>query len=419
MVFAWRGKGGRLNRQYAAEIDDVPTIRELLRSVPDVYDSQWWMDRPCRRAAFALYGTHAYADLDTYNVSTMAGLSHDAVARKVLQHCDDTDTPRPSAITCSGRGHHLKWSFAETIGREHVGRMVAVNRALATRFCSLGGDPRATDATRLLRVTGSLHSGARRLVEVLHLETRDGLTITYDPLAFSDHLVPHVNRAPTRGAVLPPADTFAYEARAGQRPARDVRHFTRESWHWALIEDMRLLPQLRWHGGVVPEGWRDTFAFLIHCQMLRIFLPDKAFKETLAVVSTMIEPEFLQKHLVALCRAAMQRAYDAYSGRGWVSTYRHGKQRLIELLAVTPGEMQHMAALIDDAEYAKRHRERERARRRAAGATERAAWLAERAERQMAACILHERAGLTWQEVADAMDLPTADAARKLAARVR
>lgn len=59
MIFAWRGKGGRLDRRWAAEVDDVQTVRHLLRGQPDVYDAQWWIDRPIHRHAFALYGTHA------------------------------------------------------------------------------------------------------------------------------------------------------------------------------------------------------------------------------------------------------------------------------------------------------------------------------------------------------------------------
>ena len=63
--------------------------------------------------------------------------------------------------------------------------MVAVNRALARKLSAFGADPRATDATRLLPVTGSLHSGAGRMVEVLHLEQRNGRTIAYDPHALA------------------------------------------------------------------------------------------------------------------------------------------------------------------------------------------------------------------------------------------
>ena len=71
-----------------------------------------------------------------------------------------------------------------------------LNRALQRRLADFGADPRATDAARLLRVTGSLHSGAKRMVEVLHLEQRDGLTITYDAHALARQIVPDADDAP-------------------------------------------------------------------------------------------------------------------------------------------------------------------------------------------------------------------------------
>ena len=75
-----------------------------------------------------------------------------------------------------------------------------------------------------------------------------------------------------------------------------------------------------------------------------------------------------------------------------------------------------MRALIDEAEYDRRHAARERARRAAAGAVERAVWLADAAERQAMARVLKAE-GLSWAEIAGRMGLPSADAARKLAAR--
>jgi hypothetical protein len=375
MIFAWRGPGGRLNRQYAAEVDDVPTIRHLLRATRDVYDCQWWMDRPLRRHAFALAGTHAYSDLDTYKVPWLAGRSLDAIATDLLHHCDETATPRPSAITCSGRGLQLKWCFDRVVGREHVGKMVALNRALTRRLSSFGGDPRATDASRLLRVTGSLHSGASRMVEVLHLEESDGKTITYDPMWLTDHLAPRADRAIADETILLPASDLGREA--GRHIRRAPGRFTRESWFWAIVEDIRMLAAMRWPGRSIPEGSRDTFAFLIACQLLRIFPPREALAETLAIVSTMIEQQFLRRHLVGLCSTAMRYARDAWAGRGWVKTYRYGKTKLIEDLGVSQDEMRQMRALIDEDERQRRDRIAAARRRRAAGKAERSAWLAE------------------------------------------
>ena len=303
----------------------------------------------------------------------------------------------------------LKWCFAEPVGREHVGTMISLNRELARRLAPFGADRAATDATRLLRVTGSLHSGAGRMVEVLHLEQRDGRTITHDPHALAERIVPRAAEASGADAVLPTAADLHREFHRDRSVAR--HRFNREGWHWALIEDMRKLPVIRW-GGIVPKGWRDTFAFLIACQLVRIFRPGEVFPEIVAVVSTIVDADFVGRHLLRLCGTAMRLARDAHAGRGWVHTYRYRKQTMIGMLQITPAEQRHMRALIGDDEYRRRHAARERARRAEAGAMSHA----ERAARQATARVLKAE-GLSWAEVAERMALPSADAARMLAAR--
>jgi hypothetical protein len=408
MIFAWRGPGGRPNRQWAAEVDDVQTVRSLLRSVPDVYDTQWWMDRPMRRHAFALAGTHAFCDFDYYKLPDLADQKPDIVGKALLRHCDDNGIPRPSAITCSGRGLNAKWCFSEPVGREHVGTMVALNRALQRRLTAFGADPQATDATRLLRVTGSLHSGAQRLVEVLHLEQRDGRTITYDPHAFAERITPRPTEAPAADIVLRPANDVQREIRRGHN---SHHRFTREGWHWTLIEDMRTLPRLRYPNGIVPEGMRDTFAFLIACQLVRIFPPGEVFPEIAAVVSTIIEPGFVAKELMHLCSSAMQRARDAWAGRGWIHIYRYRKQTMIDMLEVTWAEQRQMGALIDEAEYRRRELARLTTLRRNAGAIERSAYEARAAERRPIVKAMRAR-GMTWRAIAAELGISVSEAHR-------
>ena len=240
MIFAWRGKkSGRLDRQWAAEVDDVSTVRRLLREQPDVYETQWWMDRPIRRHAFALCGTHTYADLDFYKVPALADRAPDAIGRALLHHCDETGLPRPSAIIGSGRGLYLKWCFAEPVGREHVGTMVACK-------------PRSEG-----RLPGSLRrrcQGNRRDAAVArhrqHAQRRaphGGGAAPGTARRVDDHIRPARARQSCSCRGLPTRRPWAWcwrrrTTRTG-RPAaiamRGRHRFTREGWHWALTEDMR------------------------------------------------------------------------------------------------------------------------------------------------------------------------------------
>jgi hypothetical protein len=89
---------------------------------------------------------------------------------------------------------------------------------------------------------------------------------------------------------------------------------------------------LGWHPA---KGWRDTFAFLIACQLVRIFPPGAVFLGIVGVVSTVVAADFVGRHLLHMCGPAMHRAC---AGRSWACTYRRSKSNPIELLEVTQAE---------------------------------------------------------------------------------
>jgi hypothetical protein len=87
----------------------------------------------------------------------------------------------------------------------------------------LPANPKATDATRILRITGTEHTGAKRMVELLHLDQHDGHVTTYDAERFARNIAPGANETPTSDLLLPTAE---YLDRDRNRPGG--RLFTRE-----------------------------------------------------------------------------------------------------------------------------------------------------------------------------------------------
>jgi hypothetical protein len=64
------------------------------------------------------------------------------------------------------------------VGRAWLGKLVALNPALVRRLAQFGADPKATDATRILRLTDSLHTGAGRKVDLIWQEKIDGQVLS-------------------------------------------------------------------------------------------------------------------------------------------------------------------------------------------------------------------------------------------------
>jgi hypothetical protein len=395
----WLSPAGRLNRQKAFQLDEMETVLRLTAGQQNLYMSQCLLDRPVRRSPFVRYGTHAYVDLDTYRVPGMASLPPSEAAHEVRTYCSDTGTPPPSAIVSSGRGLYAKWYWSKPIGRADVGRMMSVNRALVHRLDRFGADPKATDATRVLRITGSEHAGAKRLVSLLHLEQRNGHTVSYDFDTFAGDIAPVASEAPDAGLVLSSVANLDREART----QRAGRMFAREGWYWAIVEDCRTLARMRW-GGTVPKGWRDTFGHVMACQLARIFHPGNLYREIEAHARLMLPADYVARDLAGHCASLMERARN---GEG----YRYGKGRLIDLLQITPTEERHMAALISDAEKARREKDRQREQRRAAGMIARAEYEAAAIARRSKVAMLRD-GGMSWRKIGAALGISEGEARR-------
>jgi hypothetical protein len=397
---------GKLNRQRAFEADELETVLRMTAGQPNLYMSQAFFNRPMRAGAFVNYMTHSFSDLDFYRMPEFAGLSPEAVSREVRRHCDATGTPQPSAIIASGRGLYPKWFWSDPIRREGIGDVVGVNRALAKRLSRFGADSKATDAARILRITGTWHTGAQRTVELLHLEQRDGHVITYDAEALARQVAPATIQEPEADTILRPVSDLDRLARRDRTP----RHFSRESWHWAIVEDCYRLAASRWNG-TVPEGWRDIFGFVIACQLAPIYHPSVLSREIRAAVSLILPPDYAQRDMISHCSTLMRQAREAYQGRRWTLVYRYRKRDLIEMLEITPAEERDMRAIISDAEHPRRRQVRRADERRKAGAIERADYEARAGARRTQLVAMRER-GMTWRAIGAELGVSEGEARR-------
>lgn len=230
------------------------------------------------------------------------------------------------------------------------------------------------------------------------------------------------------------------------------RGFCREDFYWKQIEDFRTLAALRFgpEGRIryadqqAPKDGRkrpgaDVFAFVGACALAQIIparpLLDGNGRSQLELEidtwargilpSDYAATDDMRRHVSSLVDRATRSANGETSqwrGHQVSPIYAYRTATLIDLLQIDPDEERHLRVLISRDEKRRRDREATMAARHAAGVQEREAWrtqvgdqAAERASRAKAL----RMGGLTWAEVAERMDLPTAEAARQLARRAR
>jgi len=83
-----------------------------------------------------------------------------------LFHCQSLGIPEPTLVIWSGHGLHVKWAFDRPLPAAALPRWNAVQRHLHDKMQSVGlpSDPKAIDASRILRIVATFNAGVQVLV---------------------------------------------------------------------------------------------------------------------------------------------------------------------------------------------------------------------------------------------------------------
>ena len=376
----FRQGGGMAQRPYRLEQMDF-VLRNCAKDT-DTYISQALFSKPNRRALNVAFITHAYVDLDIYKLAEPPAVGQEGMMIRLF--CRDEGIPEPSAIISSGRGIYLKWFYRSPVPRAGAGRAVAINRALVKRFEAWGADPCAVDVSRVLRLVGSVNTKNGETVRLLHQEERDGTAITYDFEMFGDEVLEFTtsqirafrNASKAKSAELRilshekarrQASQIAQEARSGNQ-----RGFCVEDWCWGVVEDLRLLAEIR-HGGTVPfcddgggKVGPDLFGHIGACHLARVIPQAQLWDEVqqwgriILPASYVNGPEFKRHCSTLLHQARQALAGETVQrhGKSVTPIYRYSPATIIERLEITSDEMRQMTRLIDKDEKRRRDRDK-------------------------------------------------------------
>lgn len=423
---------GQPMKQKSYRIDQFQSVLANIDPNIDTYVSQAFFSKPNRRALNVAYMTHAYVDLDAYEVPDFKDLTLDQKCAHILGFCDDSGIPEPTMIVSSGRGLYCKWSFSSPIPRKPLMKFTRLNRALVDKFKPYKADEKCVDVSRILRVVGSTNTkpGAGP-VSVLHIANDNGRPKTYDFSEISDEifdfteddirnfrkqkaeqkaLQKHIERVMSEGA-----DAVFTSSESQKRAMR----FTWSDWHWGILEDMTTLMTLRgWN--YVPEGFRDIWGHIGACQLAMVSEYMNLWDEIEEWSATVLPDDYRKKDLKAHSSTLLDRAKRAaagekveFGGRSLSPVYTYKKETLIDLLQIESHEMKHLDCLIDKNEKY----ERKNQGRRVTGLT-RDQFEAMNSLKAQKAISLRE-AGMPWKQVAQEIGAVSVDAAQALVSRFK
>lgn len=300
-------------------------LKDLDLTGENIYITLNTFYKPCRRLEYIKELNALFIDLDTYNTK----FNKEQILMDLEQNYFNKKVPIPNYVIDSGRGMYLIW-LINSVPSKALPLWKAVQEYLYSQLECFGADRKALDATRILRVPGSINSKAKTVVGIL-----DEYDYVYDLREIQHEFLPELKpKEKKRGR--PRKINFVYRER---------------SLYYARIQDITKLCELREYS---LKGKRELILFLYR-YYLCVFTEDvqKALEDVLELNSMFIPP--LGDNEVRKATMSAERVYIDK-----VKEYKYKNSTLIELLEITEDEERYMTTIISNKEYRRRDREYQR-----------------------------------------------------------
>lgn len=371
-------------KQDSYRLSLMPTVLSHLDHSRDTWLSQAEFIKPNRRVVNLARIGLLFADLDTYREPWAAGRSPDELAAAVLYRCQEEGIPAPSLLVYSGRGLQAKWLLDGTLPRAALPRWNACQRHLIDRLAGLGADPAAKDASRVLRLVNTVNSKSGEVCRVVHVQHgADGEPLRYGFEYLAETLLP-VARWDIEADRKARADRRQLKLLPGGKTG-NLRGFSGRQLAWDRLEDLRRLAEIR---GGVNDGQRMTHLFWrLNFLLLSGATHSGQMYHEAAALARELDPAWSYRSAELMTLYSKAKAHEAgekieFNGKQLSPLYTPKNDTLISLFGITDDEQQQLRTLVSRDVAAERHRKRDEARRRAAGALERATYEANSLTRQ-------------------------------------
>ena len=329
--------GSRWQQYYFEGINDL----SINLKGKDVYISQNTFNNKSRRLIHLKELKALYIDIDCYKMN----LSKEAV-KYFMENDLYGQIPVPNMLIDSGRGLYYI-IFLENTMAEELPKWQLVEKYLYEKLKDLGADNKALDATRVLRVTGTVNSKNNSIVKVI--DTYD-YQYTLDEII--ENYIPEITE--DRKEKQKPKGV-----RKKGRKKKFVSLFNLYNLYYTRFMDIKKLVEIR---NYEMTGYREVTLFL-----LRYFMnvyhgdDDLVMEEILEINNSFTEP--LEKDEVF-------KATLSGATRATENVYKYSNDKLIKLLDITPLEQKQMATIISKTEkYYRNNKNRRNNRRNEEGLT--------------------------------------------------
>ena len=277
--------------------------------------------KPCRRLENIKELNTLFIDLDYYKT----GKTKDQILMDLEGNYFNQSIPIPNFVIDSGRGLYLIW-LINAVPSKALPLWKAVQDYLYNKLKGYGADRQALDATRILRVPGSINSKSKTVVNII-----DEYDYVYDLREIQNEFLPELKPR---------------EKKKG-RPSKINFIFRERSLYYSRIQDIIKLCDLREYD---LKGHRELVLFLYRYYLCS-FTEDtqKALEDVLELNNSFRQP-LREREAISATRSA-ERCYLDKNKQ-----YKYKNETLIELLEINEEEQTYMTIIISKEEYKRRKR---------------------------------------------------------------
>ena len=296
-------------------------LREVDLTGETIYITLNTFFKPYRRLECIKELNALFIDLDYYKTK----FTKEQIIMNLEGNYFNKIIPATNYILDSGRGLALIW-LINKVPSQALPLWKAIEEYLYNQLKEFGADRQALDATRILRVPGSINSKSKTVVSII-----DEYDYIYDLREIQKEFLPELKPK---------------EKRKG-RPKKINYVYRERSLYYARIHDITKLCELREYD---LRGHREIILFLYRYYLCS-FTEDtkKALEDVLELNSMFISP-LKENEVIRATRSAEKCYLDKNK------EYKYKNETLIDVLEITEYEETQMSTIISKGEYKRRDR---------------------------------------------------------------
>ena len=296
-------------------------LREVDLTGENIYITLNTFFKPYRRLECIKELNALFIDLDYYKTK----FTKEQIIMNLEGNYFNKIIPATNYILDSGRGLALIW-LINKVPSQALPLWKAIEEYLYNQLKEFGADRQALDATRILRVPGSINSKSKTVVSII-----DEYDYIYDLREIQKEFLPELKPK---------------EKRKG-RPKKINYVYRERSLYYARIHDITKLCELREYD---LRGHREIILFLYRYYLCS-FTEDtkKALEDVLELNSIFISP-LKENEVIRATRSAEKCYLDKNK------EYKYKNETLIDVLEITEYEETQMSTIISKGEYKRRDR---------------------------------------------------------------